>query len=398
MTIAENQIRAALLHPDEEVRCTAVCWYSEAFSRDRAVMPVVLDSVHQYGPAASWRIMREAQWLAQTPATVDALVTAVDRADDPSDVREENFRFATGLALCRAPVELVAERQASISRCPSFPEVLRKPLEDRVLVRHADWDHAVAALVRLGETTYRYRRWTRINILRADGIVEVLAGFKESRGQGVLALLERRKNHKLVAWLEPFIIRLAAQIGLTAAVPRLLQRLEHEEIRQRDDLALALVTTLARLGTDAVVDSLAASWVPGHRRAHDADRLRLFACEVLERMRSDRCIGFLMDRISDNSERPAVRIWTAHALLAQFEKDAVTAVRQVIRETRATGYARRLDLYYHLLAACPVMQESFPGFDRRYERAVAANWGSGQQVPRMADEYFDTGPWPNEQV
>jgi hypothetical protein len=398
MRIAEDQIRAALLHPDEEVRCTALCWYSEAFSRDSTVMPVVLDSIRQFGPAASWRMMREAQWLAQTPATVDGLMAALDRADDPPEVREENFRFAAGLALCRAPVELVAERLAVISRCPAFPEVLENLLEERVLLRRADWDHAVAELVRLGEKTYRYRRWTRIDILRADGIIEVLAGFKESRGQGVLALLERRKNHKLVAWLEPVLIRLAGRMGLTAAIPRLLRRLEGEGIRRSDDLALALVTTLARLGTDEVVESLAAAWNPSHRRATDADRLRLFACEVLERMRSDRCLGFLMDHISANADRPPVRISTAHALLAQFERGAVAPVRRMIRETKVAGYARRLDLYYHLLAACRVMHESFPGFERRYEKDVAANWGSGQQVPRMADEYFDSGPWPNEQM
>jgi hypothetical protein len=239
MRIAEDQIRAALLHADEEVRCTALCWYSEAFSRDSTVMPVVLDSIRQFGPAASWRMMREAQWLAQTPATVDGLIAALDRADDPPDVREENFRFAAGLALCRAPVELVAERLSVISRCPAFPEVLEKPLEDRVLLSRADWDHAIAALVRLGEKTYRYRRWNRIDILGADGIIEVLAGFSETRGQGVRALLERRKNHKLVAWLEPFLIRLAGKMGLTAAIPRLLQRLEAEGVRRGDDLALA---------------------------------------------------------------------------------------------------------------------------------------------------------------
>jgi hypothetical protein len=377
MRIPEDQIRAALLDPEEEVRCTALCWYSEAFSRDSTLMPVVLDSIGRYGPAASWRVMREAQWLVQTPETVDGLIAALDRADDPSDVRKENFRFAAGLALCRAPVELVEERLAVISRCPAFPEVLANPLEGRVLLKSADWDEALAALVRLGEKSYRYRRWTRIDILRADSIIDVLAGFRESRGQGVLALLERRKNQKLVAWLEPCLIRLAGKMGLAAAIPCLLQRLEGDGIRRCDDLALALVTTLARLETEEVLDSLSATWSPAHRRATDADRLRLFACDVMERMRSDRCIEFLMDHISDNADRPLVRISTAHALLAQFERRAVAPVRRLIRETKVAGYTVRLDLYYHLLAACRVMQESFPGFDRRYERAVAANWGRG---------------------
>jgi len=394
MKISESQIRAALLASDEEVRCRAVSWYSEAFSRDLSVMPIVLDSVRQYGPAASWRVMREAQWLVQTPATVDALVAALDRADDPSEVREENFRFAAGLALCRAPVELIAERLVHISRCRSFPEVLTKPLEDRVLMRNANWDQAIAALVRLAEKSYRYRRWTRIDRLAADGIIDLLAAFKESRGLGVLALLERRKNQRIVTWLEPFIIRLAGRMELSSAIPRLLQRLEHDAAPQRDDLALALVTTLARLGNDEVVDSLAAIWSTGHRWATDAKHFRLLACEILERMRSERCSEFLKERLAYGDEHPLVRIWLGHAHLAQFDPEAVSAVRRIIRETRSAGYASRVHLYYHLLAACRVMSETFPRFDERYKKAVAANWGWGDEVSRLADDYFDPGPWP----
>src|SRR5207302_2567739 len=130
MRLSEQAIREALLHPDEEVRCRAICWYSESLSRDASVMPVVLESIRQYGPAASWQIMREAQWLVQTEATVEALLAEFGRANNPADVREENFRFAAGLALCRAPVELVAQRMTTITRLRSFPELLWMPLED----------------------------------------------------------------------------------------------------------------------------------------------------------------------------------------------------------------------------------------------------------------------------
>lgn len=154
MRLAESQIRSALLHDDEEIRCTAVSWYTEGFNRDPSVMPVVLESVSRFGPASSWRVMREAQWLAQTETTVDALIAALERADNPADFREENFRFATGLAICRAPVELIADRVAHIDRMPSFPMILWRPLEERVRFRHADWEEGIAALVRLAEKTY----------------------------------------------------------------------------------------------------------------------------------------------------------------------------------------------------------------------------------------------------
>ena len=90
-----------------------------------------------------------------------------------------------------------------------------------------------------------------------------------------------------------------------------------------------------------------------------------------------------------------MRIWLGHALLSQFDTDAVAAVRRVIRETKTARYACRVDLYYHLLAACRVMRETFTGFDERYEKAIAAKWGWGNEVLRLADNYFDPGPWPD---
>jgi hypothetical protein len=397
MSLAENQIRSALLRDDEEVRCTAVSWYSEGFSRDPTVMPVVLESVNRFGLAESWRIMHEAQWLPQTAETIDTMIAALGSAGDPADAREENFRFATSLAICRAPVELIASRTAQIDRLPSFPLVLWKPLEERVRLKDADWEEAIAALVRLAEKTYRSRRWNRIDCLRAYGIVELLARYADSRGAAVIALLERRKNHKLVEWLEPFIIRLAGMMRLTAAIPLLLDRLESDELTRSNHVALALVIALARMGDEAI-GPLAGRWARSNPHGErSSQQFRLFACAILERVRSDWAAKLLLTRITDHVELPAVRISAGHALLSQFACDAITPIRRLIRETRSEPRGRRLDLYYHLLAACRVMNVSFSKFEDRYQKAVAANWGRGHEVSqaRLADEYFE-GPWSPE--
>jgi hypothetical protein len=359
-------------------------------------MPVVLESIDRFGRAASSRVMREAQWLPQTATTIDALIAAMERANNPTDVREENFRFAAGLAICRAPVELLADRTAHIDRMPSFPLVLWKPLEERVRLKEADWEEGIAALVRLAEKTYGSRRWNRIDTLRADGIVESLARYADSRGAAVVALLERRKNHKLVEWLEPFIIRLAGLMRLTAAIPLLLDRLESDEMTRSDVVSLALVIALARMEGDAVLAPLAGRWGRSNRHGErSSQRFRLFACAILERMRSDEAVKLLLTRLTDRVELPAVRLFAGHALLSQFARDAITPIRRLIRETKGEPRGRRLDLYYHLLAACTVMKESFPKFEDRYQKAIAANWGRGNNVSRLTDEYYE-GPWPPE--
>src|SRR5579872_570214 len=199
MRLAEDQIRRALLHKHEEIRYTAVSWYSEGFSTDESIMPIVLDSVERYGTGKSWRMMREAQWLVQTEATVDGLIAFLARPYLRTAI-EDNFRFAAALALCRAPVGHLVRRTSDIARLPSFPEVLRPAIEDQILLVSANRKEALAALVQLAEKTFRCRRWNRIDILRADGIVEALAAYGKELGPAVLALLQRRKNRRLVEW------------------------------------------------------------------------------------------------------------------------------------------------------------------------------------------------------
>jgi hypothetical protein len=282
-----------------------------------------------------------------------------------------------------------------IDRLPSFPLVLWKPLEERVRLKDADWDEGIAALVQLAEKTYGSRRWNRIDTLRADGVVELLARYTDSRGAAVIALLERRKNHKLVEWLEPFIIRLAGMMPLTAAIPLLLERLEIDDLTRNDHVALALVIALAQMGDEAI-GPLAGRWARSNSQGErSSQRLRLFACDILARVRSDWAAKLLRTRITDHVELPAVRISAGHALLSQFARDATEPIRRLIRATRSEPRGRRLALYYHLLAACRVMNESFPKFEERYQKAVAANWGRGHEVSqsRLADEYYE-GPWP----
>jgi hypothetical protein len=292
-------------------------------------------------------------------------------------------------------VELIASRTAQIDRMPSFPMILWRPLEERVRLKDADWDEGITGLVRLAEKTYRSRRWNRIDSLRAYGIIELLARYADSRGAAVIALLERRKNHKLVEWLEPFIIRLAGLMRLTTAIPLLLDRLESEELTRSNHIALALVIALARMGDEAI-GPIAGRWARSNPHGErSSEQLRLFACAVLERVRSDWAAKLLLSRITDHVELPAVRIFAGHALLSQFACDAITPIRRLIREAKGEPRGRRLDLYYHLLAACRVMNESFPKFEDRYQKAVAANWGRESKVESLAEEYYE-GPWSPE--
>src|SRR5437879_5131005 len=122
MRLGEHRIKAAMLAEDPEIRHTALCWFSEGFSADQSVMQIVLDAARNYGPAATWRLLFEAQWLAQSEETFEALLSELGRKYHPGCVGQDNYRFSTGLAVCRAPVEWIAAQIPRIARLCSFPE------------------------------------------------------------------------------------------------------------------------------------------------------------------------------------------------------------------------------------------------------------------------------------
>ena len=102
----------------------------------------------------------------------------------------------------------------------------------------------------------------------------------------------------------------SAEGGTDSFLKLLIERLESADIGLREDRALALVLALSRLGSDDVIDSMAERWTRPEPSASDTQRFRLLSCEILERIRSDRCVEFLTTRIVDDAEDDFPRLLT----------------------------------------------------------------------------------------
>ena len=94
MRLAESVVKAAFVHPEEEIRLTAVYYFSRSFSRDEAVMPLVIQAVERYGRNRAFRILWEAEHLPQSQATADWLTNELRRDYDLQDMDDDNYRFA----------------------------------------------------------------------------------------------------------------------------------------------------------------------------------------------------------------------------------------------------------------------------------------------------------------
>ena len=49
MRLSESKIKAAILHPEVEVRLTALAYFADSFTTDESVMPLVIEAVEMYG-------------------------------------------------------------------------------------------------------------------------------------------------------------------------------------------------------------------------------------------------------------------------------------------------------------------------------------------------------------
>lgn len=387
MRLPESAVKAAILHPEEEVRVTAASYFSGSFSQDETIMPLVIQAVDRYGRDKAFHILRAAESLIQTEATVEWLVRELRRSYDLADLEDDNYRFAIALILYHAGPEVLPERKGFIIALPMFPDQLRGPLDERLDMLSWDWDRGWAALEALGQDTMRRGRFTQNDVRFAHHIVVSLSCHRSARGASVLDILRSLRQGRADAlwkWLEPVVVNLAGTMQLGPAIPLLVERLSADDLSVND----AAITALIRLNTDAVVKAIAYKWW------NAGAGFRAGASDVLEHIHTDlcaeRCLAFFAAE-----ENPDTRLSLAHAVLSQFVEEGVEPVRQLVLGHDEQLTPDGLDIRYRLVVACSIMGMSFPDCQKWHEDAVANNWGQGDyRPPRLADGFRPHQPGP----
>ena len=121
MHTPESKIKEAILHPEEEIREKALHYFSDAHCEDESIMPLVIQAVEKYGREIAFRLLRDAERLPQTEATVDWLINELRRDYDLSDKTQENHCIAVAWVLYSAPQPILWKRFNDIFTAPAFP-------------------------------------------------------------------------------------------------------------------------------------------------------------------------------------------------------------------------------------------------------------------------------------
>jgi hypothetical protein len=380
MRLPEAKIKQAILHPEEEVRLTAVSYFADLRSSDPEVMPLVIEAIEKYGRDTSFRILRDAERLVQTPPTLDWLMNELRRDFDITKINDDNIRFAIALVILAAPVELLARRKADIDALPSFPDELRRPLDERL--RMATWtlNQGWEALKELGRAAVRKGDFTTNDVRHAGQIIESMRRHAITAGPLVMALLHGhfpKEDADVLRYLEPQIIELAGEMRLQAAIPILIQHFGSEDLSVSD----SAITALMKIGTNAVVQAIADEWDEG------SDDFRGAAADVLETIHThmcfEKCLGFLADE-----EESETQLALGHAILSHFSFEGIEPVRQLVLGDEDELATDDFDVRYRLVAVATIMGIDFPELAAWHREALESNWGWGESKPhRLADAF-----------
>lgn len=344
MRLSEEKIKQGILHPDRDVRDAAAIYFSRSACRDTSVLPLAIQAIEKYGWQHTFIVSSAIEGLPLSDENLSWVL---------KELRQNNFQGDTiwrgtlARLICDSNVGLLARHKSEVL------EILDE--EDR------DWiDMRLDLLTVDTETCWRELESVcgEASELRADpdtrygyALVEALA--RHDNAERVLSYLAE-KNINLddygEVWMEMFMVNLAGEMRLEAAVPHIIRKIKQAE-EHADLLFEEAERALIEIGTDVAVDGAAtlfsdSNWVP-----------RISACCVLQHVHSDLAVAKALELLPHEKDA-TIKTWLAQALASQFAYEGIEPVRQVVLEDdfdKSVG-----DLRLDLIVAATLMEVELP--------------------------------------
>jgi hypothetical protein len=358
MRLPEEKIKQAILHSDPNVREMAVGYFSESFTSDPTIMPLVIQAVKKYGhetfPGHASRY-----GFVQTDESLLWLLAEFAREGDPKD--EDWRRYCWGLLelLIQADAHLLASHQSAIMEMEGLELAARDAITERIHLLSADPDVCWAELGDFCEREKTKHYVNEVNLGHANRLVEAIARHGERYAGRVLSILAEKiedfTDHPM-GWLEPLTVRLAGEMRLDAAIPLIVEKLHEDDDLLNEECERALW----KIGTDAVVEAVCADYTQSEWS------YRLYGAAVLECIHSDLTVTKALEFLSQEEDGD-IRVWLGQVLLRQFASEGIEPLRQLILAGPLDPEMRGLRADY--LTACTLMEVSFPEMERWREEA-----------------------------
>lgn len=322
MRLTAEQIRQGLLHDDIGVRQHCLQYFTNVWTRDESVMPIVTQVIHARGPDA-FDYFYDIERLPQSEATIEWLILSLRQAPElfedrmTVDFRPGVLTHASGKLLQRYRddillvlptdyLEFVNRRLRFLSESPAA-------LWERLETRCAEYESGKSWLDYFPDD-------------EADDLVTSLAELRCIPIDQMMTLLQPKvpeDEDSALKWLQPKLVLLAGLIRHEPVLPILIEKLRGDH----DALSAASSTAMVRLGTDDVLRAIEICFLK------EGWSWQLYATCALY-INSDEAVRLAAALLQSDSPEENIRQRIACCLACQFSTEGLEAVGKYL-DTRA---------------------------------------------------------------
>ncbi len=346
MRLAADRIEAGILHPDRNVRDAAAMYFSRSFCRDPSILPVAIQAIEKYGWDEAFLVPTVVEGL---PLSEETLPWVLNQLQQDDLLKDRGWRATLAWLVCDASPNLLARHKSEIFSVKGLGKGNRDLIDMRIDLLTVDvetcWRELEAICLQASEdqddpdTAYGY------------ALVEAIA--RHGDADRMLSRLAEKVEDAWdygEGWMEQFMVNLAAEMRLGAAVPLIIAKLQ-EAAKEADLLFEEGQRALVQIGTDAAVEGAATLFSEG-----DWIR-RMTGCHVLQHVHSDLAVAKALELLPLEKDA-RFKAWLAKALTSQFAYEGIEPARQVILDGNYDeSYS---DLRLDLIVATTLMEAELP--------------------------------------
>jgi hypothetical protein len=233
--LTPERIKPYLLHEDRHIREAAVEYFSDSWSSDPDLVPMLLDACERFGDQDDIRGLYVADRFPLTEPSFDRVLEHLAKSQDEAMVRNLNGVIA------HAPAALLIAREVAIRENPNIdPEIVPRLDRRREL---AGWsgEKLWQELQDFAERSKEAATTGDLDLDDAEDLVDALALHPIPDDETLCRLLRELEPEE--GWLEIFLVDLAGERRISQAVPALVDkfRIDTDYLLERSLRALAKI-------------------------------------------------------------------------------------------------------------------------------------------------------------
>lgn len=351
MRLSTEKIKQGILHPEQFVRDAATSYFAMELSDDRAVMPLAVQALEQFGPDVAFSDVSLLQSLAQSDESIAWIADEFGRLRDPVDQAGWEYTSSLSWILAESDAALLKRNRDTVLGIAFLNADARRAIEVRTRLLSANPDTCWNEFEQCCRTLTASQQKSTDTLARAYQLLEVVGRHPDKYADRILTLLGEkvdRGENLARAWMQVCAVRVPGQMRLEAAVPDLIRLMQEvSETWVYDDCVVALT----RIGSDAVVKAV---W---NACAVSPDHFRQYAAWVLESIHGDLSVEAAL-HLFESAEDLSTKTGFGHALLSGFAVDGIAPVRHLVLNNPPSEELN--ELRDSLVAVCTLMEAELP--------------------------------------